>query len=50
MGIDTKVMLKGFVSAEDITKFLSRKYSDVKNCVNEESCRAISELERFGGE
>lgn len=46
MGIDTKVMLKGFVSDEDIAKFLSKKYSDVRNNVSKTSYQSICDLKK----
>jgi hypothetical protein len=46
MGIDTEVMLKGFVSADDITKFLSKKYSNVNNNVNKNSYQSICDLRK----
>lgn len=46
MEIDTRVMLKGFVSAEDITKFLSKKYSDVRNNVSKTSYQSICDLKK----
>jgi hypothetical protein len=50
MGIETQVMLNGFVSAEDITKFLSKKYSDVKNNVSKTSYQSTCDLVKEYGE